>query len=442
MKYLNPFNSAFFFLILVVSFFWSCASSGGKGFGYVTGNAVSLYEKPSAKSKKLVQIGSSSNYEVIEAGIPDKENGSKVLWYKISSPKGSGYLSYDEELVKANIATFLPPKNDRFALVTANPLQLREQPTLKSKVLAKLPAKTLVEIQNESKQESKLDGKSGSWLQIKTTDGKSGYAYSAYLMRAATAEELKAIENLVVSDSGWADVIGTPNLVYRFENGKFLFSKKPSDFPGIGQAFPFENKVITPKSKVFYSFGKSNIYVGSEFVKTYPDYSTLSLRHLSPDFDKKLAEAIIKNISKDTDFEKTTYEETSFGKRSIYQVSHLEKKKSSYEEYNILYFFLKDGGNYTMLEGDFRDVDITDIDNDGTPEIVSSYSEGRSGYSYTKIYRFNGSKFELLIQNNDECSYITYSSGSGTITENTGLCEGQTNREITYKLVKGKLVQN
>ncbi len=438
MKYVKSFNTVFFFHFVLISFLFSCASAGVKGFGFVTGNTVSLYEKPTAKSKKVGQINSSANYEVIESEIPDKEVGSRLLWYKISSPKGSGYLSYDEEIVKSNISTFLPPANGRFALVTANPLQVREQPSLKAKVIGKLTAKTLVEIQNESKQEVKIEGKSGSWLQIKSPDGKSGYAYSAFLMRGATAEELKAIENLVISDAGWAELTGTPNVVYRFEAGKFNFSKKPSSLPSLGGSFQFENKVITPKGKVFYSFGKTNIYVGSEFLKTYPDYATLSLRHLPSTFDKKLAEAIIKNISKETDFENTSYEETVFGKRALYLVSHSDVNKSEYSTYSTKYFFLKDGTNYTLLEGDFTNVETTDIDEDGIPELVSSYSEGRSGYSYTKIYRFNGSTFDLLIQNTDECSSIDYSYK--TITEKTGLCEGETRKEYNYKLVKGKLI--
>ncbi len=447
--------------IAFLLFLYSCASVP-IGFGVVLQKDIKVYSKPTLKSEIAFSLDQSYPYDVLAADLPDKDSVSKLLWFKIRQKNKVGFISKEEEILKNNVLNFLPVTGDKFGLVTATQLLLRETPSTGGKILGRLATRNIVELIEEHSKKLNIDGMQGTWAKIKTKDGKTGFVFTAYLMRGISPEVLAKTETIELSQTGWALLTKTPSKVFNYTNGKLIpNSEVPYEFTK-GAELYFTQKLITPQGKVyFYILGEKRpdyesdeeeqsriVYSGylpADNLKNYPSYSKLYFDN-SPNSNRALLETIDKAFDGETDLSTVMETEHSFGKKKVYHVEVQSKSRYVNDDFpykrNLL--ILKEGKSYTNLQIGIGDIQFEDLDGDGIDEVMVTETSGRSGDISQVLYRFNGSGFDSLLTFsgfNGECGHITYSSSS--ISLNSKDCSKEAKEKIKtfeYVLKKGKLV--
>ncbi|MBM9578250.1 SH3 domain-containing protein [Leptospira sp. 201903070] len=448
--------------LALLLFLHSCASVP-IGFGIVLQKDIKVYAKPTLKSEIAFSLDQSSPYDVLAADLPDKDSASKLLWFKIRQKDEEGFISKEEEILKNNVLNFLPVIGDKFGLVTATQLLLRETPGTRGKILGRLATRNIVELVEEHSKKINIDGMQGTWAKIKTKDGKIGFVFTAYLMRGISPEVLSKTDTIELRQTGWALLTKNPTKVFKYTNGKLISnSDLPYEFTK-GAELYFTQKLITPQGKVyFYISGEKRpnydsdepeqdrvVYSGylpAENLKNYPTHSKLYLDNNTLSSDRALLEEIDKALSGDADLSTVTESEHSFGRKKVYHVE--VQAKSTYVDdtnsYKRNLLILKEGKSYTNLQIGIGDIQFEDLDGDGIDEVMLTETSGRSGDISQVLYRFNGSKFETLLNFSGfdgECGHITYSSSS--ISLNSKNCSKESKERIKvfeYVLKKGKLV--
>lgn len=448
--------------LVFLIFLWACASVP-IGFGFVLQKNIKAYSKPTLKSEVAFSLDQSSPYDVLAVDLQDKDSLSKLLWFKIRQKDKVGFISKEEEIIKSNVLNFLPVIGDKFALVTATQLLLREAPSTGGKILGRLATREVVELIEEHSKKLSIDGMQGTWAKIKTKNGKTGFVFTAYLMRGNSPEVLAKTETIELNQTGWVFLRKDPSKVFDYKNGKLTSnSDVPYQFTK-GAELYFTKKLITPQGKVyFYILGEKprnydydeeeqsrvvySGYLPADNLKNYPTHSKLYFDNNSLSFDRALLEEIDAALGGEADLSTIMETEHSFGKKKVYHVE--VQRKSTYvdDEYpykrNLL--ILKEGKSYTNLEIGIGDIQFTDLDGDGIDEVMVTETSGRSGDIGQILYRFNGSTFESLLSFNGfngECGHITYNSSS--ISLNSKDCSKEAKAKIKifeYVLKKGKLV--
>ncbi|WP_158586420.1 SH3 domain-containing protein [Leptospira stimsonii] len=447
--------------IAFLLFLYSCASVP-IGFGVVLQKDIKVYSKPTLKSEIAFSLDQSYPYDVLAADLPDKDSVSKLLWFKIRQKDKVGFISKEEEILKNNVLNFLPVTGDKFGLVTATQLLLRETPSTGGKILGRLATRNIVELIEEHSKKLNIDGMQGTWAKIKTKDGKTGFVFTAYLMRGISPEVLAKTETIELSQTGWALLTKTPSKVFNYTNGKLIpNSEVPYEFTK-GAELYFTQKLITPQGKVyFYILGEKRpdyesdeeeqsriVYSGylpADNLKNYLSYSKLYFDN-SPNSNRALLETIDKAFDGETDLSTVMETEHSFGKKKVYHVEVQSKSRYVNDDFpykrNLL--ILKEGKSYTNLQIGIGDIQFEDLDGDGIDEVMVTETSGRSGDISQVLYRFNGSGFDSLLTFsgfNGECGHITYSSSS--ISLNSKDCSKEAKEKIKtfeYVLKNGKLV--
>ncbi|AOP32854.1 hypothetical protein A0128_02585 [Leptospira tipperaryensis] len=447
--------------IAFLLFLYSCASVP-IGFGVVLQKDIKVYSKPTLKSEIAFSLDQSSPYDVLAADLPDKDSVSKLLWFKIRQKDKVGFISKEEEILKNNVLNFLPVTGDKFGLVTATQLLLRETPSTGGKILGRLATRNIVELIEEHTKKINIDGMQGTWAKIKTKDGKTGFVFTAYLMRGISPEVLAKTDTIELSQTGWALLTKTPSKVFNYTNGKLIpNSEVPYEFTK-GAELYFTQKLITPQGKVyFYILGEKRpnyesdeeeqsriVYSGylpADNLKNYPTYSKLYFDN-SLNSNRALLETIDKAFDGETDLSTVMETEHSFGKKKVYHVEVQSKSRYINDDFpykrNLL--ILKEGKSYTNLQIGIGDIQFEDLDRDGIDEVMVTETSGRSGDISQALYRFNGSGFDSLLTFsgfNGECGHITYNSSN--ISLNSKNCSKESKEKIKtfeYVLKKGKLV--
>ncbi|TGK61869.1 SH3 domain-containing protein [Leptospira wolffii] len=460
---MRKFSFKVFTIFSIVYGVYACASTP-IGFGYVSQKDVKVYAKPSLKSEVLFSLDRSKKYEILTVDVPDKDSALKLLWLKIRQDEKTGYVSREEESIKNTLSTFFPVLTNKFGLVTATQLMLRETPGVNGKVLGKLQTREIVELQEEQSKSVSIDGMTGTWAKIKTKSGQNGFVFTAYVMRDSTPEILAKTKDINLPQTGWAYLKKEPKKIYTYSNGKLIPSDDVSYYLTQGASVYFNQKLITEQGKVYFrvyglegspdydSYDKNESvafsgFLPSEILDTYPSYARLYISNYKGDEPKDLLETIGNSLNGAADLEKVYISGHDFGKKRLFEVE--VKRKTYYLETDnaqpIKILFLKDGGNYLTVYKGIGSVEFNDLDGDGIPEILATENEGRSGDVNQTLYRFNGSKFETI-----ESYSANYDSGCGRISlygseisRNDDRCSKEQKAlysPFRFKLKKGKLV--
>lgn len=453
----------------------SCISKQAIGIGYTNQSKIAVYEKPSLQSEILMNLNQNQIYDIIGKNIPDNDSKLKLLWQRVYINEKVGYISQEEELIRKNISSFSPVSNNRYGLVTATSLLLRDAPSQQGKVIGKLKTREIVELLLDSNSKVKIANLDGTWAKVKTSSNQIGFVFTAYVMRGETPEILKNAESIELYQPGWAILKSTPKKVYDFENGKLSTIETSYGFPEQGEFSYYDKKLVSKDGKVFFNLTKDskncdefscddniekiyNGYVPSESLKTYLSFSDMyydNFREVLKDrgvISKELVNSIDSyfNSSYDSfpDISTLYINEKEFGKRSLIQATlsynTIYENTNTYyknEEYQVL--LKKNGNKYEpLLKGISQNMEFKDVDSDGVEEVLIS-NHNRSSISQT-FYVFNGNEFLPLLKFNDygrDCGLI--SLGYGSIDRNDKDCTTEQKKEIkhfNYKLKKNKLV--
>ncbi|PJZ66901.1 hypothetical protein CH371_02045 [Leptospira wolffii] len=461
---MRKFSFKVFTILIIVYGVYACASTP-IGFGYVSQKDVKVYAKPSLKSEVLFSLDRSKKYEILTVDVPDKDSALKLLWLKIRQDEKTGYVSREEESIKNTLSTFFPVLTNKFGLVTATQLMLRETPGVNGKVLGKLQTREIVELQEEQSKSVSIDGMTGTWAKVKTKNGQTGFVFTAYVMRDASPEALAKTKDLNLPQTGWAYLRKEPKKIYNYTNGKLIPSDDVSYHLTEGSSAFFNQKLITEQGKVYFhvygadgsseydSYESSNSvaysgFLPADILDTYPSIVRLQLSRYKGDKSKELLEAIGAALNGEADLDNVIVTDYNFGKKKLFEVE--TKIKTYYvksdESATIKILLFKDGANYSTIYKGIGDAKFEDMDGDGIYEILATESEGRSGSISQTLYRFNGSKFEALAS----YSRSSYGSNCGQISiygselhRSNDNCSKEAEKlysPFQFKLKRGKLV--
>ena len=218
----------------------------------VVGDRIPVLSKPIRTGVVLATFGRNKVIEIVKKGIPDLKFGKKTLWYSVKLDKEKfGYLSYDEEILRGNIASFETLSGDsNYALVKTRGVRLRKKPGLKFAGKISLDKGSLVEVLRKGliplrSRSKKLD----YWLEVKTPAGATGYLLSSFVERGTQQELLNSYKGGEELE-GWVK-INKDNVTFYSAPG-VLFPKhddevdengvcaRPAKYLGIGEMIKVE----------------------------------------------------------------------------------------------------------------------------------------------------------------------------------------------------------
>ncbi|MGJ4786970.1 SH3 domain-containing protein [Leptospira koniambonensis] len=406
----------FFLIVFLLSSF--CATVP-KGFGHVSRNDLKVFRSPSAKSEIVFSVDKASSYDVLITNVKDMDSTNGTPWLKIRQKDKTGFIQEENKSSKYGIQIFLPAIREKFGIVTATQLLLRDYPGSEGKVLGKLKTRETLEILAEGQNKVLIDGNSGTWAKVKSNDGKIGFVFAPYIMRGEDPNILLAQKDMEMKEEGWAYIRETPDKLYDFKNGKL---KAQSESPDIRseEFLPITGRLVRSDGKVYFKVYKAdasrpgfeddvkvtvmaNGYLSSNLVKTAKRYSSLYISIYPQDpIKKKIIEKIDQNGGDDIDVESVQVN-TFKHKNKTYFVAIL-RYLSGYSscngfgcgEYDTVFAFSKVGNNLEEIftsDGDhifFYEGDLTiNIERISPPE-----GEGPSGVKTETVYKFNGSTFQ------------------------------------------------
>ncbi|WP_165782571.1 SH3 domain-containing protein [Leptospira neocaledonica] len=406
----------FFLNIFLTSQF--CATVP-KGFGHVSSNDLKAFRNPSLKSEVVFSIDKTNPYEVLATNIKDLNSTNGTPWLKIRQKDKTGFIQEENKGSKYGIQIFLAPIKERFGIVTATQLLLRDYPGSEGKVLGKLKTRETVEILAEGQNKVNIDGNSGTWAKVKSNDGKIGFVFTPYIMRGEDPNILLAQKDLEMREEGWVYILEAPDKLYDFKNGKLKAQSKYADIRS-EEFLPITGRLVRSDGKVYFKVYKANAsrpgfeddvtvtvlaegYISSNLVKTAKRYPSLYISiHPQDSLKKKIIEKIDQSGGKEVDVESVQVS-TFKHKGKTYYVAIL-RYISGYSscdgfscgEYDTVFAFSKVGNNLEEIfanEGDhvyFHEDDLSiNIDRISPPE-----GDETSGVTTQIVYKFNGSRFE------------------------------------------------
>lgn len=178
---------AFFCLLAAIAALGACREKT-QGLAYVVGDRVPIFAKPDRFLQPLGSLPRDTRIEVLERKVPDPRAPERAFWYRVRTEKFEGFISYDEELLRQNLASFKSLEKHQSALVTAGGLNLRKDPHLSAAVVTVMPRRTLVDILEQGSLPQKIKKNEDYWVRVRTRDGKVGFCFAAHLYRGEPEE--------------------------------------------------------------------------------------------------------------------------------------------------------------------------------------------------------------------------------------------------------------
>ncbi|WP_167882365.1 SH3 domain-containing protein [Leptospira sarikeiensis] len=414
---LKHYNILLFFLTIFL-FSQFCATIP-KGFGHVSRNDLKAYRNSSVKSEVVFSVDKASAYDILATNIKDSDSINGTPWLKIRQNDKTGYIQEENRESKYGIQIFLPPIREKFGIVTATQLLLRDYPGSAGKVLGKLKTRETLEILAEGQNKVLIDGNSGTWAKVKSNDGKIGFVFTPYIMRGEDPNILLTQKDLEMKEDGWVYIQEAPDKLYDFKNGKLKAQNESADIRS-GEFLPITGRLVRADGKVYFKVYKADGsrpgfeddttvttlaegYLSAKLVKTAKRYTPLYLSIYPKDATTKaILEKIDGRGEREIDVENVKIETFKHKNKTYFVIifQYLSGYSScsglACSEYYYVFAFSKVGNNLETIfnsDGDsifFYESDRSiNIDRYSPPE-----GEGPSGVKTEVVYKFNGSTFE------------------------------------------------
>ncbi|QOI45043.1 SH3 domain-containing protein [Leptospira interrogans] len=407
-------------IFIIFSLFTISCISTSKGFGYITYNEAKAYAKPSQKSPILFKIDHNNPYDLLSTQVQDTDSVKGSAWIKIRQNEKVGYIQANDGNLQYGIQLFMPVVENKYGIVTATQLLLRDLPGTNGRILERLKTRELVEILDLSQNQISVQGAKGVWAKVKSKNGQTGFLFMPYIMRGTSPEVLLEKKNLEMEEEGWAFLVKPVNHIFSYSNEKF----KPKDVSELreGDFIKVKKRVITPEGKVFFHVIKDEAktplfeeetsynvlvdgYLPSNFLKVSRRYAPLYLSvHPQNQKNKKIIEKLDSLSSKDIDMNSLLIDQFIFKGRSYFAVT--TKFLSNYTscegffcgDAENIFVFVKSGNDYEKIfEATGDKVTFSDYEgyNISVVDISPPEGEGPSGVETKRNYKFNGKEFVI-----------------------------------------------
>lgn len=408
-----------FFIIVFILFAISCISTS-KGFGYVAYNEANAYTKPSLKSPISFKIDHTIPYDVFSTQIQDINSVKGGAWIKIRQKEKIGYIQANDSHLQYGVQLFTPTVENRYGIVTATQLLLREFPGTNGKIIERLKTRDLVEVLDIGQNQISIQGSKGVWARVRSKDDKIGFLFMPYIMRGSSPELLLEKKNLEMEEEGWGYLVKSVDRIFSYSNEKFL-PKEVSDLRE-GEFIHIKKRIVTSEGKVFFHVIKDEAktplfeeetkynvlvegYLPSNFLKVSRRYASLylSVNSQSP-INKKIIEKLDSIISKDIDMNSLLIDKFIFKGKNYFAVT--TKFLSGYTncegffcgDAENIFVFVKTGNDFEKIfeaTGDKVTFDDYEGYNISVVDVSPPEGEGPSGVETKRNYKFNGKEFVI-----------------------------------------------
>ncbi|PJZ28303.1 SH3 domain-containing protein [Leptospira kmetyi] len=406
-------------IIIILSLFTSCISTS-KGFGYIAYNEVKVYAKPSQKSPIIFKIDRNNSYDVLSIQVQDTDSVKGSAWIKIRQNEKVGYIQANDGNLQYGIQLFMPVVENKYGIVTATQLLLRDFPGTNGKILERLKTRELVEILDLGQNQISVQGTNGVWAKVKSKNGNLGFLFVPYIMRGSNPEVLLEKKNLEVEEEGWGYLVKSVDRIFSYSNEKFQ-SKDVSELRE-GDFIKVKKRIVTPDGKVFFHVIKDEAktplfeeetkynvlvdgYLSSNFLKVSKRYASLHLSvHPQNQINRKIIEKLDSLNSKDIDMNSLLIDKFTFKGKNYFAVT--TKFLSNYTscegffcgDAENIFVFVKSGNDYEKIfEATGDKVTFYDYEgyNISVTDISPPEGEGPSGEETKRNYKFNGKEFVI-----------------------------------------------
>ncbi|MBM9498951.1 SH3 domain-containing protein [Leptospira sp. 201903071] len=304
---------------------------------------------------------------------------------------------------------------------------LRSEPSVESKPIEKLATKDIVEIIEDSKSSTSVQGKIGFWIRVKTKNQNFGFVFSPYVAIGNSIESLSSLTDIETNEIGWAYVKNKPNFIFSLQNK--IFKKKENDQIKKNEFYLVRARYVTKDGKVFFRLLKqearledwyseleitkiADCYIPAEGVIISNKYASLYSKIREEDGKKiKIFEFLSQEVNDDINPEHTRIE-TFDWKRKKYSVVITSHKFENDEcrgcflpeLYNLVYVLEEKGNSFNIIfnSGGWRSASFSNYDRPRITINDSPPPEGDDSPSriISSDFEFNGKEFVLKSETN------------------------------------------
>lgn len=401
-------------LLLALGLISFCKEEKPIGKGFVLQSPIQVFSKPDHKSEAIAALPVLSEVQILKIAVPDKKT-EKLYWFKVRGGQATGYVSYDEELIKSNFVAVKPEVTGRKALTVAD-LRLREKPTQKSASVGLLKKGTVLDIVAEGSLRISIDGRADTWLEVTSPDQKHGYVFGGYTRKGNASDfdtPAKIAEVLTESEKGWLIITAEKP---RLEDAEREFAgcrENPDALPKKGDIVTIRGK-RTQAGKTYYRIAETAGDFGGciwgyakwipaddiEYIANLYEYT----KKLNTAVEPSLLDFINANLDGVLDARSTTARKVNLRNEpgvEYYEVTArvgVAQPDGPMQRENLIMYASKKDGQYKLI-GKYFNANLQDIDGDGNMELTTDVSVRESVplhvYSYdpakgfVKIFEFD-----------------------------------------------------
>lgn len=389
--------------------------------GYVTGDHLIVYSKPSRFSPPLTSLQRNSEFQIVESDVLDIGTDNLPKFHKVQFEKTSGFVSYHDEKITKSFASFLEKETIREGFVYASNLRLRKNPSLTADVIKLLPNGTKVTVLSRSTILETIDNIEDHWVKIKTSDGTVGFSFAGYIKIKTDNEKLSEFETSKVL--GYIKIIADPPKYYSYSSRDSDLASENDPAPCGGKNeirfLPKTNEFVLVKEKSndsdFYHItrmfnggnecsGGYTAWISSKDVEFIPNVFANTIPSVKDDVNREILKVANDRVGGNLNANLSTIQPIGTSKNNQEPLFYLVRAYiGGGQEHNFNVVLKKSGstfnaiGSYLIAAGwGENKLEFQDFDGDGTPEIISNIA-GRSTSEY-EIYRILPTGTKLLFQ--------------------------------------------
>lgn len=157
-----------------------------KGIGFTVIDNIPVYEEYRMGSRVVQHLPMNSQIKILSY-IKAKHQGITLEWIEININDTKGFIA-GSYLIKNALSIFNPLKEDKFGIITASALRVREKPSLTANTIAQVLRGSIVTILMEGLTLQTIENRTDKWVQIKTSDGKIGFSFKGFIQNVFQRE--------------------------------------------------------------------------------------------------------------------------------------------------------------------------------------------------------------------------------------------------------------
>jgi len=401
---------------------------------FVLKTAIAIQAAPEARAKALVALPIGSAVEIYATRVADLKTPDKAFWYKVkyaaagAAAPVEGFISEREEVLRENLLVFNKKTEERVTtedaegksiekvgvpgVMATTSVNLRKSPAMNGAVIRQLKNGEVLKVLAVSASTVEIDKRRAEWYLVSDAQGQTGYCFGGYML-AGLYDELAELQGVGFRFiHGWATVTGknahalrSPLGADTFNLGSLPMAESDKMTSDLKQGTILQIDGETTKSTARYRvlvrteveaefFLQRYFFVAKSDVKFTGDYFSISAKQPHK-VDLTLAKDVNTYLKGDVNLQCTTVLPFEGGseseKRRFYAVQTALGHAKTISEDNgklscwganervSLLVERKDDKNVFVGKLGSAELNFTDLDGDGIPEVLAESYHGRAG---------------------------------------------------------------